>query len=426
MKHINMHKFLYTAVLFSSFLKADNATNFSRPFDALWDTENWVSKNDVVRPIKLGVQWEGGSTRHSFSPDAKRAGLFEQYQPTQSAIAMLLGSPSDSQEANLLTELNAPIDDGVRGNFDVTGTYHELDTTLFGRINFHFKSVPGYFDVTAYVPIKDIGIEDISWKDLTTSDSPEDILVKDELTSKIDSICHDIGDLSLAPWKGHGLGDVALQLRWHKSFAQLRRYLKYVRLTARGAITVPTGAIKDEDSAFSLPMGNDGAFGLPLGGSLDLWFLYGLRFGLDVDYMKLFDTTRERRLKTDMTQTELLLLHKGVVRKKYGNYWKFNLHTGAQHFVRGLSAMVEYEYKMHNDDKFFSQSNSFDNEIINSAESLRGWTTHSIIVQAAYDFFIDLRNFPIKPQLMFFAKFPVAGRRSIEPLTLGGQITLNF
>jgi len=138
------------------------------------------------------------------------------------------------------------------------------------------------------------------------------------------------------------------------------------------------------------------------------------------------DETRVRRLKTDVNQTDFLILNKGSATKSVGTAYKFNLFLQFERFFKGLSAKVAYQFFKHDDDKLTADSNDFSYNIINSAQSLKEWNFQNFVFQLNYDFFLECKDSWFKPQLSFFYKLPVTGKRVINPHTFGGQIALNF
>lgn len=270
------------------------------------------------------------------------------------------------------------------------------------------------------------GISDVNWVDQTKNVNNADLYVYNYLTSDIENVARDLGNLDLSSWNKFGVSDLVCLLSYYYDFKQMKEHLKNVRLTTRVGLSIPSGSEKDEDKVFSLPMGNDGAWGVPIALAIDLDFVYNIRAGLEFEMFFLSDAERVRRLKTDENQTDFLLLHKGKATKSFGSTWKFNLFLQAQRFLKGLSAMVAYQFLKHDDDKLTAQSNNFNYHVINSAESLKEWGTQNFVFQLNYDFFNECKNSWFKPQISLFYKLPVSGKRVINAHTFGGQLALGF
>jgi len=401
------------------------STNFYRPYDINFKTADVRGKD-----WKVGVNFEHGSTSNGRDLSENKANILRLANSTESSIAMLTNFPKDSDPWKILNDLpfkfSATTDDGVRGHFKFSGDFEETDFTIWGRYRLPLPSLPGKFDFYAYVPFKDIKISNVKKEDQTVSVVTADFYVQDNITKKLDELVKTYGNLDLGNWSCLGISDLAFILNWFDDFKQDKEYLKNVRLHAHVGLTIPTGKEKDEDKAFSMPLGNDGAWGIPIGLGIDLGFINTLKSGLELEILTLLDETRTRRLKTHEKQTDFLFLQKGRATKSFGLMWKFNLYLQSFHFYRGLSAKAAYQFIKHDDDRVTAKSDDFIYSIINSAQSLKEWTSHNLILQLNYDFFKEAKNFAVKPQLCLFYKIPLTGRQVINPYTFGAQISCIF
>jgi hypothetical protein len=96
------------------------------------------------------------------------------------------------------------------------------------------------------------------------------------------------------------------------------------------------------------------------------------------------------------------------------------------HFWRGLSLKGAYEYVKHDSDHLSPKHNDFNSTYVNTAHSLNEWFSHSLIFSLNYDFFKECKHVFVKPQMSFFVKVPVGGKKIIDPLTVGGQRGFSF
>lgn len=418
----------------SSAVNAFAPNNFFPPYDPnlrmpSWDDQNFYKKS----AWRIGANFEAGSTGHSRSTESKRVNLLQMYDATQAAIPMLMGSNNKST-ALFLQSLTAaypgqPLDDGLRGHIKLEGVFEMYDATVHGRYWLPFDFIPGYVSLFVALPIRHMKLKIKKFNDLTANITAADRGIKQLLSSHeaLSSKIKELGNLEIGDWSKTGVGDFVFMFEWLNSYRQERKEsLKMVHLFAKLGVTAPTAEKKDEDKALSMSLGNDGAWGIPLGMGMALDFDYNIRLGLEAEFLVLFDETRIRRLKTDINQTEFLLLTKGDATKEHGLTWKFNLFWQWYHICRGLSFKAAYHYQKHDDDRYSSTTNDFSYAIINSAKSLQEWNMHHFIFQLNYDFFKEAKNFSIKPQLSFFYKLPVAGKGAIEPHTFGGQMAFNF
>ena len=400
-------------------------TNFYRPYDVNLRMTEWKGAK-----FSFGANFEYGNTGKCRDWNENKVNVLRIYSDTESSIAMLLGATRGSEIYNLANSLlpaYAPAtDDGYRGRFKLDGNYEGADLTFWGKYRLPIKTIPGTFDLYLFFPFKYMEIGNVKWNDQTKSVLSADKDVHSYLTDDISSIVKTYGNLDIDSWKKTGISDITLMLYWYADFKQIKEHLKNVRLNINMCLTAPSGAEKDEDKTFSLPLGNDGAWGYSASFGLDLFFVNKAKAGLNFEMFFLFSETRERRLKTDENQTDFLLLHKGRATKNFGFTWKFNLFVQIQRFLKGLSGMIAYQFARHDGDKLTAESNDFNYHIINSAQSLQEWSMQNFIFQLNYDFFEECNNSWFKPQLSFFYKMPVTGKRVINPSTFGGQIALSF
>ncbi len=420
-------KVLYILILLqSAFVYGYAPMNLYRPYDINWRMEDrYLGKKFKY---KMGTNIEYGSTDDSRNWDSEKVNLLDMYQDSQSSIAMLLNPVIGSDIEKLAQDISPATDDGIRGHFKLEGArYKEFSATVYLQRLYEFESITGKFYLTGYLPLRDMRISNVCWVDQTKNVTNADLSVKDKLTDDIFGIASRLGNLDLGNWSEAGVSDLVFTVAWANDFPQeAKRNLDNVRLTGKVGITLPTGSKKNEDKVFSLPLGNDGAFGIPCSGAMDLYFKKGIKFGIELEFLTLLDNTKVRRVKTDNNQTDFLLLNKANVRKSFSPTWKFNLYLQARHFYKGFSIMSVFQNAKHGNDKLFSKNNAFDTQIINSMQSLKDWSYHNLILQLNYDFLKDSKDSVIKPQLSLFYKLAFAGRRTIQVDTFGGQLAFNF
>lgn len=382
--------------------------------------------------FKFGLNAEYGQTRTGRSLDHDKRNILQLYDCTQSTIAMLMMPTCDIKNKLpislpvLTSWAGAPTDDGFRGRIVMTGEFSQTDVTLYGNYLVPQRIVPGDLSVGLYLPVRMAKVDDIKFVDLTRKNTEADLDISTFLAgfTNFKNALKTAANLDLNPVHRTGLGDLLFMLDWQNDYRQDKDFLKNVTMFAKIGLSFPTGVKKDEDRAFSVALGNDGAVGMPIGLGMELDFAHHITAGIDVDFLILFDETRVRRLKTDKRQTEFLLLNKGLSTRDHGLTWKFNLFLQAFHVVRGLSAKVAYEYVKHDDDRLTAKSDAFNNAVINSAKILEEWNMHHFIFSVSYDFFKEFKS--VKPQISLFYKFPVTGKGIINPHTFGGQFAINF
>ena len=435
--------FLILFICATTSLMAFAPTNFFRPYDAAIRLP-LVTDAD----FRFGARLEYGDASTGRNFDDFRRNILALHDDSESALKML-ASPVGAVATNAqllalkarflaLGFLGDPLDNGIRGHEKFSGRFKELDTTLWGSYYLPFEQIPGTLAVSLHLPVVFKRVDGVTFVDQTSTTSRGTALNADNATrlltgpGLLQPFVQSVGNLDLSNWNQTGLGDMVLMFDWWREYRQEKEFLRWVTLLAKVGISFPTGKEKNEDKAFSMPLGNDGAWGLPIGIGMELDFVHNIKAGLDVDFLVLFDKKRIRRLKTDPEQTEILLLNKGVATKEHGLTWQFHLFLQAYHFVEGLSAKMAYQFVKHDDDTLDPQGNDFDFSIVNSGTSVKEWTLHNLIFSLNYDLFTqrdcykDEYTSGVVPQFQLFYKVAVGGRNVIDANTIGGQLGIHF
>lgn len=394
--------------------------NFFRPWDINLRPPRWCGTD-----LQLTGFYEGGIKSFGFNSENEAVNVMQIWSGTQDALAMLKGFPDGSKETIFLMEtLEDPTDDGIRGNFKVTGDFNLFaNAVLCSRYH-----VPHNIAIGVFLPILSMRLHNVKFTDLTQDFNAEDSRVKEFLTDNFLTNVQQFDPmLNLRGWKKTGLGDVAIMGEWLEFFPQQKEYLKDVGLNVRAGITIPTGVKTNVDDILFVPFGFDGSWGLFFGGGIIFNWFDHIRAGVDFEFIVLFGDTRVRRIKTNIDQTEFLLLAKAPVHTEYGFTQRYNLFGEFYRIYHGLSASVIYQFWQHSDDKLALLTNEFSNQIANTAVSLQEWTIHQFIFKVDYDFQCDFDDTSrIKPQIQFFYKLPFNGKRALVVQTIGAGITLNF
>lgn len=381
-------------------------------------------------PFRLGVNVEWGKTHKGRNWDGKKRNVLQINDDTQSTIAMFEFATPDVLTPEFIAIRDAlriigARDDGQRGHITLTGEFEQIDVTPHVRYVLPVNWCSGELALFLGLPIRHARIDGVHFTDLTNPLACPDQRVQELLTGSFDLLklkTKALGNLSLDDWKETGLGDLLFTVGWSNDYPQDKDGLHNVELHAFIGVLFPTSEPKDEDRAFSIAFGNDGAWAMPFGLGIDLDFAHHIALGAEAQFEVIFDHTKTRRMKTHLSQTEFLLLNKGRASKDHGLTWKFYLYLQAYRFWRGLSFKTSYEYVKHDSDRLTPKSDDFNSAIVNSAHSLGEWNMHHFIFDINYDFLCTR----FKPQLHFFYKLPITGKKVINPHTIGGQLAVNF
>ena len=400
-------------------------------FSASLNAMNLLNSNDpLIRPYFDGryrTQWalfgQAGINTKAFNEDGHDCNALRLWHKDQNALTMLDGFCPEGTVGQFRSKLNVD-DDGVRGHFKVCG---DLDLRAAVAASFRVFFLNDWA-LSLHVPAYSMRLKNVLWVDQTQdSMDPQDLLTQQCLTDDIINNVARLGcGLQLCGWERTGFGDLALNIEWFRDFVQYRPFLKNARLNWRFGIHFPTGKAWDEDKIMAVPFGNDGAFAIPFGFGLDLTFGRYVKGGIDVELTHIFGNTRERRIKVDRNQTELLLLQRAHVHKDFGLLQRFNLYFEFYKVIKGLSAKVGYQFFKKGDDELSISNPNYSNDIANTAERLQEYTMHNMVANVWYDFGYNTVDMRVRPEISVFARMPFNGKRSVQHTTIGARLSLDF
>lgn len=395
-----------------------------------------MPRNTSPGHFNLSFHVEGSRASSARDGCGNRTNLFSIYQPHQSIIPMLR-NPSDIARTNgaetlltILRRLPGGAATGLmRGLVELNGTLIQIEGGIHGTYTWKSCIIPGEFSLSIHQPVLVKKIENIQLCDLTKPFYCADHKVK-EFIKDLRNQLKTIGCLSIDCWDQAGFGDTIAQLEWRHYFSNIGKdtdnnsMIKKVMLLTKIGGSFPLGTKKNEDRAFSMPLGNDGHWGIPGGAGMEITFTHNVLFGLYGDFLILMEDGKERRLKTDPAQTDLFLINKGYAVKDPGFTWQLETFLEWLEETYHLSARVTYQYIKHSSDRLFIKCNDevFNDCCINTAEHLKEWHVHNLIcnIGQAYP------NLYGKPAISFFYKLPIAGERIIDNHTFGGQLHMTF
>lgn len=402
------------------------------PSTAARSTDQILRPAAVHKKYRVRVVAEASTAARAYNMNAKATNCLSIYEPDQSMI-MALRNPLPDKAALAQRELvlmRNPADDNTRGHFKLEGSYNEISIMPCVSAAMEFKSIPGMIGLDLHVPIVRKQVNVSLMKDLTrVVDDPLFQPLADPFVANRAVVwpatMASLGGLSTENVTTTGVGDTAIMLSWRNWFAQDKELIRGVELFAQVGISLPTGKERDEDKAFSMALGGDGAFGIPVGLGLNVQFINTIRAGLNVDFLGYLDKTRERRLKTISHQSELFLLNKGKASRDAGLNWQFYLYAQSYHFLGGLSAKAAYQYLRHDADRLSPRDNGFTYDVVNASNRLSEWYAHNVIFSLDYDH-KDPQDHLVVPHLGVFYKFPVGGKAVIAMQSVGVTMGASF
>jgi len=407
---------LLVLVLLNTMTASLDAMYLLHPYEQMWRPE---IRDDFS--WQYNVILEHGFGTQAFNEDGNMTNVLRIWNSSQDALAMLNGFSPLSAIGQLRTKIGAP-DDGVRGHFLVDGDlrYH-AGVGLSVRMG-----LPYHLCVGLHLPFYAFSLRNVCWQNQTKNLTVDDARVQQYLTNNFFANVTALGDgLNLQGWQRSGLGDLTVLAEWVQNFKQQKDFLHNVLLQARFGVGIPTGKKTDEDKIFALSFGTDGGWYLVIGGGLTASVANYLRAGFDVELTHIFSVNKLRRIKTNVEQTELLLLQKAYALKNYGLTQRFNLFLEAYRFFDGLSAKVGYQFIRHGDDSLSVQGNNFSTFIANTAKSLEEWTQHNLFFFVSYDGDHDPDAW-VHPYASLFVELPFNGQFIAHNKVIGAVLSIDF
>ena len=380
----------------------------------------WASGNYNAFYVMGGAGYRHGK---GFTPEGERVNPLAIWQPNENTLAMVRGFNPTSEIGQLANLVNAT-DDGVRGHVALRADLDLRASFLFGgRI-----ALPCDFSINTYLPVYSMRLHNLTITDLTQSRDAQDERVQRLLTRNIASLVFELGDgLQLTDWTRSGIGDWVTYLEWERNFAQDKAFLKNVMVDWRVGLSLPTGKRVDEDLLMAQAFGYDGAVAIPFGAGLAVQLGCYFTVGLDVELTHIFGSTRDRRIKTDVNQTSLLLLQKVATHKDFGMNQRFDLYFKLHDLIPTLTTTVAYQYFKHGDDQIAIKTNAFSSNVANTDVRLHEWTAHSILINFAVDVtsYVSDTSY-VWPEFNVFAKIPFNGKNSVVLPMIGASLGLEF
>jgi len=422
-----MNKFLKLVILIllCTELKAIPPINIFRPSDRLL-----IPLIPLGSSFQLTIGYEGSFSTKAFQDDFndcnnipgtgspcigsnERSNVLQIYQDKQNFLAGLKGFESTCPIGQLSQLFNINDENGLQGLFVPSGCF-KVPLNLLISARYYFKY---NLSLALHMQVLSMELSDVKWRRIGLNED-------DNIDSNIINFVQDISGLNIGGWKKTGFGDIVLQGLWIQDFPQRKRLISNVQPQFRLGINIPTGLKQDENRVLAFPLGNDGSWGIQVGGGLSLDSWYGFRAGFDAEFLFLFGNTRARRIKTECNQTDLLFLTKLPAFKEFGLGQQFNVFF--EKYIYGLGLGIDYQYLKRDDDKLTVFNDGIDNFLSNTAQNLQDWTAHSIITSVRTFLPYYFPKLGACPTIFGWLKFGFNGKRAILLNTIGINITLSF
>lgn len=332
-----------------------------------------------------------------------------------------IGSGINLQPGNFIDDIllrlqNLPTRDQF-GFLSFSGSFKTIEAPF----NLYQNLINGFF-LQAYLPIRKLSIKNISYQDLSPLDGPAPNKETPEWQIFLQNLNPVLAQFNINIKNSirSGPGDFSLLLGWAYNNVHTVTF-DYIDVDAKIGALFPTGKRRDLDNPFSLPLGYDGHWAVPLRfdfsiGALD-WFTYGL----SLDALFFFDKTQKTRIRTDNKQQGFIKLQKNTATIDRGTLWNICTYVKADHVVKGLSFFLGYTYS-HQDSSCIRPSALAYQSIANHDNMLKAWSMHVLHAITEYD--CSQEHSKYAPIIGFSYNYVIDGKRIFLTDMLFGSCSL--
>ncbi len=283
----------------------------------------------------------------------------------------------------LITQLALTPARDLFGQYSIGGKFSITEVTLSWMYNFTDN-----FFVHLILPVRRMSINCIHLRDLSPTSDPAPNIntpIWQAFQTSFPAILARY-DLSIAPFKKTGIGDLSAFVGWTYNF-QDTELLDFIDTTIRIGLIAPTGKKQNVDEAFSLPLGYNGHVGGDFSADIAVGAFEWLTFGAHIEAIVFSHKTQTVRMKTGLFQSGMIYLAKGKAKVDLGNQLVASVYAKADHVIRGFSATLGYTYARQSSTKISPcDCETFCPTIVNSNDCLLGWKMHTLNFFFEYDF----------------------------------------
>jgi hypothetical protein len=295
----------------------------------------------------------------------------------------------------------------------------DLSGDIFlGAINFSLeKWFSEVFRLGFYIPWYKFKLKNLKISDLSNKNVFEYFLMVD-IDKKFEELAFKIQNYDL-----NGFGDCDLLFSWQDNFMEKRDFISSISCSLRSGLHLPTGKyVNSEDTLLKIPFGYDSLWGIPFGGSIEIDIGKYFDIGLSIDCISLFGDIRERYIKTDLRQTELLFTTKSYSFVNPGFKQKYTLYLGAHNKEKVFSLMIAYQYNKQNESDITVCSDEHSSIIAGTMQRLDSWTTHHVVFNLEWRPEFKNTDFLFS----FFTKIGFNGERALVADVIGFSSIVSF
>ena len=194
----NTNYFLLLVLLAINIIKAVPPVNFFYP-----DDHPFRLQRQEDRDWQFSIYAESGLNVTGKNCAGEESNILQIWNKTQDALAMVRGFPLDSSIGQFSLLFNDIADDGIRGHLKFCA-----NASLGGIFPIFRFYLPKNLTLSLTTPFYWMRVKDVGVFDLTESSTFGDLVVREELTGRLNSVLKEFGDgLTISNWERVGPGD---------------------------------------------------------------------------------------------------------------------------------------------------------------------------------------------------------------------------
>lgn len=414
-------------ILNISLYSAPQNCNLFEPYDWLFDQVrfNLFPENDDYG-LTIGLRYEGSVNTNGYLSDdintalnpnkscfGKKVNPVKFLEERENAFAAFLGNIPDTN-FNTFSQQYFPYE-GMTANDQVDFCGNFRMGSVVANIE---KWLTETIRVGWYLPYYYLNLNQIS-----TTNKNEKILYEEFIEDNILNIYKKYNN-SIKPYNLYGFGDSTLLISWQDNFFEKRDFLTGVLCSLRAGFNLPTGQKKDysENTLLKIPLGYDAAWGLAFGGTLEIDIGCYFGAGISADLISFFGKTCCRYIKTDRSQTDLMLLNNSLCYIDPGFRETFTILFNCHDLKKTYMGTIAYQYNKQNENDIIVCSETFPTLVAMTSERLGAWTAHNLTLLLQGVFEISGYTSTIG----IFGKLGFNGERLISANTLGINLEIIY
>lgn len=389
-------------------------------------------KAEKKRRVHYGANLEYGYDMKGIDKDGEEVDGYKLFGPTESSLGMFVGNINAAAVAFVAGMTNPPLlpDNGTLGHVEFDGRRRHSECNVWFSAELPWESMPGTMEFGVYLPIKMVS-GDVTYSAVAAPANAPIVtgVVQSQLVNDLGNQANKHGELGIGDFNNDGLGDPVLMLSWSDEYDQLEGGLATVGVFGQVGLSIPYADPRNQDQIFSIPLGNDGSWGLPVSFGMKTMFDNKICLRTAVDVLLLFSEESERRLKVSSGQGEWLLSEKVLAYRKPGTHLRISAggEIGGMSDVLTLGLM--YQGSWRGEDTFSVEDSKYTDSIggaVNTAARFQESVYHQLMFSGEFDW-RELSGMKHAPIIEVFYKYPfVAGKLVNTYKTWGLQLAFSF